>query len=89
MASKSTKRVSVGLIGPGLIGRTLLQQLDETRSSLSAENLEIDVVAVCNSKKMSLNSTVRCWQVSCALVYSFPRCPSTLSHPIPLTHSIP
>jgi aspartokinase/homoserine dehydrogenase 1 len=44
--------VSVGIIGSGLIGKTLIKQLKEELSRLKSENIIIKVTGITNSKKM-------------------------------------
>src|SRR5690606_32289380 len=47
------KVLNVFLVGTGLIGSTLLKMMAEQREKLSGENLlEINVVAIANSRKM-------------------------------------
>mmetsp|Transcript_35708 Transcript_35708/g.43078 ORF Transcript_35708/g.43078 Transcript_35708/m.43078 type:complete len:928 (+) Transcript_35708:53-2836(+) len=49
--------IAVALVGPGLIGSTLLDQMREQINSLDKEyNIDIKVVAIANSKKMLLNT---------------------------------
>ncbi len=53
------KKLSVGLVGPGLIGKTLLSQIEQVQSQnagpASADPLTIELVAVANSTKMVLD----------------------------------
>lgn len=47
------KSTHVFLVGPGLIGSTLLKQIDQQREFLrKTKNLDVKVIAVANSKKM-------------------------------------
>jgi len=47
--------ISIGLIGPGLIGSTFLRQLDKQRDELRASRkVDVQVRAIANSKKMLL-----------------------------------
>lgn len=47
------KILNIFLVGAGLIGRTLLQMINQQRDHLAQHNaLEVHVVAICNSKKM-------------------------------------
>ncbi len=49
--------LSVGLIGPGLIGQSLLRQLAERQDILKKNfKLDVRVRAICNSKKMLLEN---------------------------------
>ncbi len=49
----SNKTLSIGLIGPGLIGKTLLQQLQQAEKRLEEQaNLSLRVRGITNSKKM-------------------------------------
>lgn len=57
MSSHSPKRLSIGLIGPGLIGKTLLSQLERQKQALGDEGLRLDIVAVANSKRMRLDGS--------------------------------
>ena len=55
----SLQSLSVGLIGPGLIGGTFLSQLDKQRKILQEEHgLDIQVRAVANSKHMLLSDSI-------------------------------
>lgn len=56
MAAGQQKTVSIGMVGCGLIGSELQSQIESQRAALAAEGVAIDVVAVCNSKKMALDS---------------------------------
>ena len=48
-----TKRIHVFMIGVGLIGSTLLKQIEEQKESLKSQNgLEISICGLANSKKM-------------------------------------
>jgi aspartokinase/homoserine dehydrogenase 1 len=48
-----TKRIHVFMIGAGLIGSTLLKQIDEQKSTLKSQNgLEIMIAGLANTKKM-------------------------------------
>ncbi len=59
MRQPSAKKLSVGLVGPGLIGKTLLAQIEQVQSQKaglsSADPLTIELVAVANSTKMVLD----------------------------------
>jgi aspartokinase/homoserine dehydrogenase 1 len=57
VAKSGKKTISVGLIGPGLIGKTLISQMQHQKQSLMNEGIEMEVVAVANSKKMVLDSS--------------------------------
>jgi aspartokinase/homoserine dehydrogenase 1 len=49
----NTKSLNIFLLGTGLIGSTLLQQIEQQKNHLKEENgIDIRVVAVSNSKKM-------------------------------------
>jgi len=51
-----TQRLGIGLLGPGLIGSTLLSQLEEQKDDLKNRyNIEISIVALANSKRMVLS----------------------------------
>ena len=51
----SSKTISVGLIGPGTVGGTLLDQIDQQRERLLQEfNLDIRIRAIARSRKMYL-----------------------------------
>ena len=48
-----TKRIHVFMIGAGLIGSTLLKQIEEQKEELKAENgLELTIAGLANTKKM-------------------------------------
>ena len=50
------KQLGIGLIGPGLIGSTLLEQLESQKDILRKDyNIEISILAIANSKKMVLS----------------------------------
>lgn len=49
-------RVAVALIGPGLIGATLLDQIATQAPALARQGLHIDVAAIASSKKLLLRS---------------------------------
>lgn len=52
------QRISIGLIGPGLVGKTFLKQLAERRESLrSGRKVEFQVRAIADSKRMLLAET--------------------------------
>lgn len=49
--------IGVGLVGPGLIGATLLKQLSEQRETLLKDfNIDIRVLGIADSKKMLLHN---------------------------------
>ena len=51
----SAKTISIGLIGPGTVGRTLLQQIEKQSARLADEfNLDLRVRAIARSKSMLL-----------------------------------
>ncbi len=51
----SAKTISIGLIGPGTVGATLLQQLEQQTERLASEfNLDLRVRAIARSKSMLL-----------------------------------
>jgi aspartokinase/homoserine dehydrogenase 1 len=51
----SPQTISVGLIGPGNVGRSLLRQIEETRAKLlTANNLDLRVRAIAKSAVMTL-----------------------------------
>lgn len=51
--AEDTKKVNLFLVGIGLIGGTLLQQIEKQRTYLKTKhNLEFNVIAVANSRKM-------------------------------------
>lgn len=53
------QRISIGVIGAGLIGRTFLQQLSERASMLKEQaNVDVQVRGVCNSKRMLLAENI-------------------------------
>lgn len=55
-SAKKHHQLSIGLLGPGLIGKTLLSQIDSQKTELASEDgLTLDVVAVANSRKMALD----------------------------------
>lgn len=54
----SALTISVGLIGPGNVGRVLLQQFEATRKRLlKHSNIELKLCAVANSSRMLLRET--------------------------------
>jgi bifunctional aspartokinase / homoserine dehydrogenase 1 len=51
----SAKTMSIGLIGPGTVGSTLLRQLEKQRTKLEQDfNLDLRIRAIARSKKMLL-----------------------------------
>jgi len=51
----SAKTISIGLIGPGTVGSTLLQQIEKQNEKLAQNfNLDLRVRAISNSRKMLL-----------------------------------
>jgi len=51
----SAKTISIGLIGPGTVGKTLLQQIEKQSARLAKEfNLDLRVRAIARSKSMLL-----------------------------------
>ncbi len=51
----SPKRLAIGLIGPGLVGKSLLEQLKNTIKSLSLKyQVDLQVLGLINSEKMLL-----------------------------------
>lgn len=56
----STKTINLWIVGTGLIGSTLLSQLDQQRTRLKeTTGLELCVRGIANSRKMKLNSRSR------------------------------
>ncbi|NZA25754.1 bifunctional aspartate kinase/homoserine dehydrogenase I [Luteimonas sp. SJ-92] len=51
----SPQTVSVGLVGPGNVGRTLLQQLTEALPGLRARGIDLRLRALANSRRMVLD----------------------------------
>lgn len=66
----SNKSISIGLIGPGLVGGTLLSQIQAELSRLSQQfGITLRVRAICNSKKMLLSDKhldLSTWQTKLA-----------------------
>lgn len=52
---KNKPEISVGIIGPGLIGKTLIKQIEEVKNSLSCN---LNIKAIMNSKNMWLGSNL-------------------------------
>lgn len=55
-APTTSARVAVALIGPGLIGATLLDQIAAQAPVLARQGLHIDVAAIASSKKLLLRA---------------------------------
>ena len=52
----SSQTLSIGLLGAGNVGRSLLRQISETREKLAKEkNINLQVRAIANSKQMQLS----------------------------------
>ena len=45
------KKVAIGIVGPGLVGGALLQQLEATQATLKANGMDVSVMAVSNLKE--------------------------------------
>lgn len=52
-----TTGVAVALIGPGLIGATLLDQIAAQAPALARQGLHVDVAAIASSKKLLLRNS--------------------------------
>mmetsp|Transcript_23921 Transcript_23921/g.74812 ORF Transcript_23921/g.74812 Transcript_23921/m.74812 type:complete len:938 (-) Transcript_23921:174-2987(-) len=51
--------IAVGLVGPGLIGKTLLEQIKQQQKVLQEEyNIDLRITAVCGSKTMVLKDAI-------------------------------
>ena len=51
--------LGIGLVGPGLIGKTLLKQLQLQNSVLNDRfGMDLRLIAICNSKKMAIGSNL-------------------------------
>ena len=54
----SAQTLSIGLIGPGLIGKAILKQLNEQKNNLKKDfDFDFRVRGICNSKNMLLSKT--------------------------------
>ena len=49
--SMKAKKVAIGIVGPGLVGGALLQQLEATQATLKANGMDVSVMAVSNLKE--------------------------------------
>jgi len=49
--SMMAKKVAIGIVGPGLVGGALLQQLEATQATLKANGMDVSVMAVSNLKE--------------------------------------
>lgn len=52
----TTARVAIALIGPGLIGAALLDQIAAQAPALARQGLHVDVAAIASSKKLLLRA---------------------------------
>lgn len=48
--SMMAKKVAVGIVGPGLVGGALLEQMEATKATLAANGMDVSVMAVSNLK---------------------------------------
>ena len=44
------KKVAVGIVGPGLVGGCLLEQMEATKATLAANGMDVSVMAVSGKK---------------------------------------
>ncbi|MEC7181672.1 MAG: aspartate kinase, partial [Bdellovibrionota bacterium] len=62
----SAQTLSIGLIGPGLIGKAILKQLKEQKNNLKKDfDFDFRIRGICNSKKMILSKDeidLSCWE---------------------------
>lgn len=58
MVNCINRTVRIGLVGPGLIGKSLLEMINESIGSTTGlPSVDLKVVAICNSRKMLLSTT--------------------------------
>jgi len=48
--SMMAKKVAVGLVGPGLVGGCLLEQMEATKATLAANGMDVEVMAIADMK---------------------------------------
>merc|ERR1719460_776693 len=50
MTTRPLKKISVGVVGTGLVGSEFLQQLESTRDQLEAQGLDVTVASISKTK---------------------------------------